>query len=126
MVNPPGGAYVPKAPYQPTAKEHDDHEATGHVYFRSWCNHCVAARARVHPHYKAPVEEPDAVPTIIIDYLFMGEDDGKTIPMLAVKDRKSKAKWADAVQKKGNDAHACSVVTAAIRETGYRRIVLQE
>ena len=83
------------------------------------------ARARVHPHYKAPVEEPGAVPTIILDYLFMGEDDGKTIPMLAVKDRKSKAKWAEAVQKKGNDPHAVSVVVAAIRETGYRRIILK-
>ena len=61
---------VPCGPATPTQKEVDEHLATGHAQFRSWCKHCIAAKAHESPHYRAPAEQlPDAVPTLSIDYV---------------------------------------------------------
>ena len=42
----------------------------------------------MNPHWKSPPEEEHAVPTILMGYMFMGQDDGKSIPILAIKDKK--------------------------------------
>ena len=76
---------VPKGPSMPTERELEEHEATGCVIYRSWCPHCVRAKATVNPHWKSPPEEENAVPTILMDYMFMGQDDDKSIPMLQYK-----------------------------------------
>ena len=33
-------------PVGPTRQERDDHDAAGHVPYRSWCRACVAGRGR--------------------------------------------------------------------------------
>ena len=43
-------------PIQPTKKEIQEHELT-HIPYRSWCVHCVKARARSNPHRDANTEE---------------------------------------------------------------------
>ena len=38
---------VPPVPARPTQAEQDEHCATGHTAYRSWCEHCVkVARER--------------------------------------------------------------------------------
>ena len=118
-------AVVPKPPTAPSHHELDEHEATGHVQYRSWCAHCVRARATVNPHYKAPPKDENAVPSILFDYLFMGEDDGKSIPILGIKDDKSKSKWCEVVERKGVTAHATRTLVDAVKETGYKRVILK-
>ena len=43
-------ARVPRAVVPPTADEVEQHVATGHATYRSWCRHCLAGRARSAPH----------------------------------------------------------------------------
>ena len=83
-------ARIIKGPMQPSAAEIEEHEATGHVVYRSWCPICQAARSTGQPHFRAPDEEETAVPQIIWDYGFMGEADGESMPILVIKDRKTK------------------------------------
>ena len=52
-------AFVPKTrrkPEEPTKDERRAHAAT-HLPFRSWCKHCVAARAKAWPHLKQKESE---------------------------------------------------------------------
>ena len=41
---------VPPVPAKPTQAEQDEHCATGHAAYRSWCEHCVKGRGRASPH----------------------------------------------------------------------------
>ena len=46
-----------KSPKEPTKIEKEDHERT-HCPYRSWCEHCVRARARNSHHRRQVPEEP--------------------------------------------------------------------
>jgi hypothetical protein len=116
---------VPKAPDTPTLRDIEEHEAAGHVAHRSWCMHCARARAMESQHRAAPPEAENAVPTIMIDYMFMGQDDEKSAPMLAIKNRKTKQVWCSVVPAKGVDPFAVRFLADAVRETGYRRIIFK-
>ena len=39
-------------PGEPTASQREDHRASGHISFRSWCEDCVAGRATGEQHRK--------------------------------------------------------------------------
>ena len=60
---------------EPTQKEIDEHTLT-HIPFRSWCAHCVRGKAKNNPHTQI-TEDINATPTVSIDYMHMGEDEGK-------------------------------------------------
>ena len=68
---------VLKPPDTPTLRDIEEHEAAGHVAHRSWCMHCARARAVESQRRAVPPEAENAVPTIMIDYMFMGQDDEK-------------------------------------------------
>ena len=63
-----------KAPYQPTQKEIDDHNPT-HLPYRSWCRHCVRGRGKSLPHRHLDAEQDHTVPTVSLDYCFLGQPD---------------------------------------------------
>ena len=75
---------MPKGPEAPTEREREEHEAAGHVVHRNWCHHCVSSRAVDNPHRPATEELENAVPTVMLDYMFMGQTDEGTMPMLAI------------------------------------------
>ena len=79
-----------RAPYEPTEQERADHEATGHVVYRSWCHACLAGKGLGQAHRAAPDQSETAVPEFLSDYGFMGQDDGKCMPLLVLKDYKTK------------------------------------
>ena len=69
---------VMRNPRQPTQAEREEHEAT-HMPAREWCPDCVRGRGvsdqhRKHrPHIQdAAVPEELAIPTLSIDYTFVG------------------------------------------------------
>ena len=41
---------MPPVLAKPTQAEHDEHNATGHAAYRSWCEHFVKGRGRASPH----------------------------------------------------------------------------
>ena len=95
---------VIKAPRTVSKEERDTHEAT-HMPFRSWCRHCVRARARNMQHSKNTEQEDTGskVPRVSMDYFFMSEEDKRacTNPLFIMTDEESKEKYARAVGKKG-------------------------
>ena len=95
---------VIRAPKSISREERDAHEAT-HMPFRSWCRHCVRARARNMQHAKGKDDEEikSKVPRISMDYFFMSEEDRRASsnPLFVMIDEESKERYARAVGKKG-------------------------
>ena len=63
------------------------------------------------------------VPTIVSDYGFMGQDDGKCMPMLCIKDKKTKRVAATFVTAKGVDAYAVKFFVNFMIRHGTSRFV---
>ncbi|CAK0865787.1 unnamed protein product [Prorocentrum cordatum] len=114
---------VLKAPHEPSQREIVEHEAMGHATYRSWCRVCIAAKGQGQPHLRAPEDDETAVPVVSSDYAFMGQDDADTMPMLVLRDRRSKMMAATFVEKKGDDAYAIKFFARFLRILGYRKIV---
>ena len=85
----------------------------------------MAARATGQPHQRVPEgrEDETAVPTIVCDYGFLGQDDGKCMPILIIKDRRTKRPAATFVQSKGVDAYAVKFFSAFLETAGYKKVV---
>ena len=49
-------AKVKKVMMKPSQQEVDEHMPT-HIQFRSWCEHCVAGKAKSNPHAKQKNKE---------------------------------------------------------------------
>ena len=70
---------VRRKPLSPTQREREMYEAS-HLPFRSWCDSCVAGRARARKHMARHCEP---VNRLHFDYFF-GGDDAKTYPVWCV------------------------------------------
>ena len=55
----------------------------------------------------------------------MGQDDGKVLPMLGLKERQCKMKFAHMVEEKGPNEYAIDQVKEDIESTGIRRMIFQ-
>ena len=94
-----------KSPKKPTGGEKEERERT-HCPYRSWCEHCVRARARNgHHRSSTPVEplEEIKVPRVHMDYFFMCREDEEASknPLLVIADERSGSRYARAVGIKG-------------------------
>ena len=94
-----------KSPKEPTNVEKEDHERT-YCPYRSWCEHCVRARARNGHHRRQTPEEPleeVKVPRVHVDYFFMSMVDEESCmnPLLVMADERSGSRYARAVGIKG-------------------------
>ena len=83
----------------PSRKEREEHDET-HCTYRSWCKHCVKGRGREDVHNRKTQDEKPEVPTIAMDYCFMGKENKKPITILVVKDADNKAMKAFQSTKK--------------------------
>ena len=107
---------VSGCPLEPSAPQSEEH-GVYHMSYRNWCAHCVAGRLDNPAHRTIPREER-AVPTVAMDYGFLGpkeecapgDDVNAYIKFMAVKDRKSKCVEAVVVPAKGTE-HAYAVDT---------------
>ena len=86
------------SPTQPKRKEIQEHVLT-HLPPRSWCRRISL------PHFRSKTEGEHVVPTVSIDYFFMGpsgqEEAQGVLPMLAVKCHESRMTFAHVVERKG-------------------------
>ena len=66
-----------RKPDEPTKEERRIHKIT-HLPFRSWCPHCVRARAKNWPHLKESMEKKDeqGLVTFAFDYWFLRDEKG--------------------------------------------------
>ena len=119
-----------KAPEDPTQEEIDEHEATGHVIYRSWCRNCIAGRAIGQPRRTRSEEQKprSLVPTVALDYAFMSrsdEEEERAKPILVIKDEKTQMVGATFVPAKGLDPYAVKYTVAFLKSLGYKRAVLK-
>ena len=61
------------APTAPTATDREEHMASGHAVFRTWCRECCIGRGRMHQHRAGGRET--TIPAIAIDYGYLNERD---------------------------------------------------
>ena len=112
-------------PYVPTEAEREEHEKT-HLPWRSWCPSCVGGGAVSQPHHPAPEDPTNArLPHVLMDYFFMGQDDAKVLPMLGLKERQCKMKFAHMVEEKGPNEYAIAQVKEDIESMGIRRMIFK-
>ena len=110
-------------PKTPTDKERKDHELT-HLPYRSWCTTCVAARGYALPHFHK--DETSEMPTISMDYFYMGERDNPgCVCSLCIKEAKSKAVVAFTVPRKGRDEYSLQRVMQALSFMGHKRVIIK-
>ena len=83
----------------PSLKERQEHERT-HIPYRSWCWHCVVARAS-NPAHRGRKEEKD-MKQVSYDHCFMRDQPGsESAKILVSKDRATRMVSAHVVPLKG-------------------------
>jgi hypothetical protein len=110
-------------PDQPTLEELRCHYIT-HLPYRSWCPHCIRGRGLSMPHFRSD-DGADGMPTIGIDYCFMGDREHEapgTLPILVGRDMRSKHTWSTCVPCKGSDAWVVTEMVKLLDHLGYKRI----
>ena len=65
------------------------------------------------------------LPHVLMDYFCIGKDDGKVLPMLGLKERQCKMKFAHMVEEKGPNEYAIDQVKEEIESMGIRRMIFQ-
>ena len=80
-----------------TQAEQDEHCATGHAAYRSWCEHCVKGRGRASPH--AVVSEGE-MPEVGVDFAFLGPE-GSQVTILVCKCKRTGCLAATQVLEEG-------------------------
>ena len=117
---------------KPTAKMVEDHNVS-HLPFRNWCSSCVRGRGRSQQH-RLQDHTGDGVPVVSIDYGFFGSSStalaagasGSEMPVLVVRDRRSKATWSHLVPCKGTAHHwPTKVLVQDLDRSGYRKVILK-
>jgi hypothetical protein len=111
-------------PPTPTQEEIEQHEFT-HVPYRSWCQHCVKARARDLQHKRGGGSD-DTVDKVMLDFCFLTSetDPGYTMTVLCVIDITSGAVAATQTDKTAN-TYTVNFVVQALNSWGRTKVVLQ-
>ncbi len=122
-------AAKPKAlptPSQPTKQEIEEHNIT-HLPYRSWCKHCVRGRGKSHAHHQLDAESSHVVPHVSFDYVFLGQDDEKTLPIILVRDHSTRTTYSHAVPCKGTSSskYPEKQVAHSIKQLGYSKIIFK-
>ena len=112
---------VPPVLAKPTQAEQDEHYATGHAAYRSWCEHCVEGRGRVSPH--AVVSESQ-LPEIGVDFAYLGPE-GSQVTIFACKCKRIGCLAATQVPEKGMNVYALAFFTGWLRGLGWKRLLLR-
>ncbi len=105
----------------------DSLAAGGHFPFRDWCRSCVAGRGLSEGHY-AIDHASDTIPTIAIDYGYLGDtaDDDRASPIIFGADSKTRWRFSHVLQSKGiGHLHSVRVLVAELVASGYARLILK-
>ena len=129
----PSNLKAMRAPRDPTQEEIDDHEAAGHTPYRSWRQACVAGAGRRDRHVRQLKDMEKAVPTISVDYAFLGEPgahgEGRAtdMPILVTKCDADRWVTSDPVPCKGTSAssYGAKCLAEVLVQSGYPKVILK-
>ena len=126
-VEEPQEARVPKVlsdPRKPTLAEVKAHNVN-HLPYRSWCPHCVRGKGKSLDHKRLDQERDHVIPTVSMDYCFMGKDeDESTMPILVLRDHGTKKTFSHVVPSKGTKhPYVCKQCVHDLDTLGYSNIL---
>ena len=114
-------AVIPKMrrkPDEPTKEEKRIHRVS-HLPFRTWCKHCVKARAKNWPHLKRKDKDEKCKTTFHIDYWFMRDEVGADIAtVINWKEDAYRSFGAQVVKQKGKFSGVAVDIINYIRNLG--------
>ena len=113
---------VPPVPAKPTQAEQDEHYATGHAAYRSWCEHCVKGRGRASQH--AVVSEGE-LPEVGVDYAYHGPE-GSQVTILVCKCKRTGClPGCDTGTREGHECLCSSLLYWMAARIGMETIVVE-
>ena len=113
-------------PGEPSQKDRDEHEIL-HLYYRPWCKWCVMGKGQSDDHMTVPKDiEEIAIPTISMDYMFLGTKNikAKDRTVLALFDNRTKSVMALMVHNKGPVEWAMNAAVKFIENLGYGKVAI--
>ena len=120
-------AEIPRVRMNPTSREKQEHEDSGHAVHRSWCASCVEGRGVGGQHRIELLEEEERERTTLIaafDYGFLTQENADTFPILICRDSRYGQTGATCCEQKGPTAYSISFLVGFIKDLGFRRIIL--
>ena len=120
-------AGVQKTPMLPSQSEIDEHNLT-HLPFRNWCPFCIRGRGLSSGHFARRTVDEQQIPTISVDYCFMGDSATRSadLPVIVARDRRTKSVWAHPVPSKGvENPFGANQLLKDLESTGYKRVILK-
>ena len=112
------------APTAPTATDREEHTASGHAVFRTWCRECCIGRGRMHQHRAGG--RKTTIPAIAVDYGYLNERDdllqeAAGAPILVSKCNRDRWIGAAIVPTKGADEYAVAEIENGEISSGFIR-----
>ena len=115
-------------PKNPTRREKQEHEASGHVFYRSWCDAWVDGRCVGGQHRIELLEEEERENNNSdCSFRFRFLDTGKRrhVPILICRDSRYRQTGATCCERKSPTAYSISFLVGFIKDLGFRRIILK-
>ena len=116
---------VPRSPSDPTPKEREEHEATQHLPFRSWCPCCVSGRANANAKSELSAELEHGTPTVSVDYFYLGGSNKDALPCLAKVEHRTRAKICRVVPGKGAIEQVAQQEAKDLKAWGAKRFIFK-
>ena len=111
-------------PKNPTSREKQEHEDSGHAVYRSWRAACVEGRGVGGQHRIELLEEEERERTTpIVRFRLRFSDTGKRI--LICRDTRYGQTGATCCERKGPTADSISFLVGFIKDLGLRRIIFK-
>ena len=112
----------------PAAADREEHTASGHAVFRTWCRECCIGRGRMHQHRAGG--RKTVILAIAIDYGFLNErdellQDAARAPILVSKCNRDRWIGAAIVPTKGADEHAVAELKNDVMCSGSTEVLIR-
>ena len=118
-------AEVPRArlnPKSPTSREKQEHEDSGHAFYRSWCAACVEGRGVSGEHRAELLDEEKRENTtsmVAFDCGFMTQDNADTFPILLCREGGCGQTGVTCCERKRPAAYSISFLACFIKNHGF-------
>ena len=125
----PVEAEIPRVtmnPKNPTSREKQEHEDSGHAVHRSWCAACVEGRGVGGQHRIELLDEEErerTTPIVAFDFGFLTQENADTIPILICRDCRYGQTGVTCCERKG--PYSISFLVGFIKDLGFLRIILK-
>ena len=119
----PVEAEIPRVrmnPKNPTRREKQEHEDSGHALHRSWCAACGEGRDVGGQRRIEPFEEEERTTLIVaFDYGFLTQEKAGTFPILICRDSRYGQTGATCCERKSPTAHSISLLVGVHQRSWF-------